>query len=278
MTGNEKLGLGTVQFGMSYGISNKRGKTPREEVQAILGLARKNGILVLDSASAYGDAEKVLGEKDLENFEIISKFTSVPPGETISHQLQESLENLRLQSIYGYLSHRPLELLSHPEQWDELQGFKTDGKVQKIGFSLNEPEELDLLLAEGFVPDLVQAPYNYLDRRFEDQLTNLKKNGCEIHTRSTFLQGLFFMPVDVLDSFFDDVKPELKRLQEQKNLAGSLLRFVLEKPFIDKVIIGVESKDQLLVNLQSIEISPVLPDLDTVIRKDILIPSRWPKR
>lgn len=278
MTGNEKLGLGTVQFGMSYGISNQKGKTPKEEVHAILDLARKKGIQVLDSASAYGDAEKVLGENDLENFRIISKFTSLPAGETVYHQLQVTLQNLRVPAIYGYLAHRPLDLLSHPEQWDELQGLKSDGKINKIGFSLNEPEELELLLAKGYIPDLVQAPYNYLDKRFEGQLIDLKNKGYEIHTRSAFLQGLFFMPVEHLDSFFDDVKPQLIKLQKEPNLPGSLLKFVLEKPFIDKVIIGVESTDQLLANLEGIGNSPGLPDPGTFTSNEILIPSKWPKR
>lgn len=277
MQASDKLGLGTVQFGLSYGISNKNGKTSDDEVRKILKTAKQKGINVLDSASAYGNAEEVLGENELSDFKLISKFLPPSEGENVENQLKQSLKNLRLENLYGYLAHRPLEVLKHPEQWEELQGFKAEGIVKKIGFSLNEPEELEKLLEKGFMPDLVQVPYNYFDRRFETAIKKLKEEGCEIHTRSTFLQGLFFMDPKKLQDYFAEVKPLLSRLQEIELLNGALLKFVLEKPFIDKVITGVENEAQLLQNLQSIEKASSLPNLNETISNNILIPSRWPK-
>jgi aryl-alcohol dehydrogenase-like predicted oxidoreductase len=171
---SEKLGLGTVQFGLSYGISNKSGKTSDEEVQKILKTAKHKGINVLDSASAYGNAEEVLGQNDISGFKLVSKFLPPSEGEKILSQLKQSMVNLRLDSLYGYLAHRPMDVLVHPEQWEELQGFKAEGTVEKIGFSLNEPEELEKLIDKGFVPDLVQVPYNYFDRRFEAAIKELR--------------------------------------------------------------------------------------------------------
>lgn len=275
--GNGKLGLGTVQFGLSYGISNKEGKTSSAEVKKILNSAKINGIEILDSASGYGNAEDVLGQNDLADFKLVSKFLPPSDGEKIACQFYKSLEALKFSSIYGYLAHRPLELLNHPEQWEELQNFKAQGKVEKIGFSLNEPLELVKLLEKGYDPDLVQVPYNYFDRRFEPGIKELKKQGCEIHTRSAFMQGLFFMNPNELHKFFDEVKPLLKKLQEIDALNGALLKFVTEMPFIDKVIIGVENEVQLLQNIESIKNAPNLPELQSSISKNILIPSRWPK-
>jgi len=272
-----KLGLGTVQFGLSYGISNKKGQTSKQEVIKILSSAKNNGIEMLDSASAYGNAEEVLGKNNLSGFKVVSKFLPPSEDENVGNQLKQSLKNLRLDNIYGYLAHRPMELLSHPGQWEEMQRFKTEGTVKKIGFSLNEPEELEKLLEKGFVPDLVQVPYNYFDRRFEAAIIELKDKGCEIHTRSAFLQGLFFMDPSKLQEYFDEVKPVLIQLQEIKLLNGALLKFVLEKPFIDKVITGVENEAQLLQNIESIEKAPSLPELKETISDNILIPSRWPK-
>ena len=278
MKNSSKIGLGTAQFGMNYGVFNKTGQTPADEVKRILELAQEEGIKLLDSASAYGSAEEVLGQNDLQQFQMVSKFLPPSVGENITFQFSRSLERFRLKNIYAYLAHRPLELLDSPEQWDELKQLKEHKKIEKIGFSLNKPDEVQLLLNAGFYPDLVQVPYNYFDRRFEGFMQELKNSGCEIHVRSVFLQGLFFEDPEELESFFDVVKQDLYNLQKRKNtLAGSLLKFALEKPFIDKVIVGVQNKEQLQQNLKNLEHSPDLPELSKQVPDEILIPICWPQ-
>lgn len=273
----QKIGLGSVQFGTSYGISNCTGQTTGNEVSEILKIAKRNGVRIIDTASAYGNAEKILGENDLRSFKIVSKF--MPPGGnfTITAQLQESLENLGISALYGYLAHRPRHFLEHSDQWNELQSLKNQGIVKKTGFSLNSPEELIQILDRGIKPDLVQVPYNYFDRRFKDLMISLQREGCEIHTRSTFLQGLFFMDIEQLGSYFDEIKPILKYLQENlDNLPGALLNFVMSQPFVDTVIIGVENSRQFTENLNSTGRVTFLPDLEEEISESILIPSNWP--
>lgn len=275
----EKLGLGTVQFGLAYGISNERGQVPRSEINSILELAKRRGIKILDSASSYGNAEELLGEQQLDSFKIVSKFIPPQHDERLQKQFEASLANFKVSSLYGYLAHRPLELLKNPSHWQELLDLKSSGKVKKIGFSLNNPEELELLLQKDLVPDLVQAPFNYLDRRFENEFKNLKKIGCEVHSRSTFLQGLFFVEPEKLDPFFDDVKPVIQKLQKnKKKLVGGLLKFSVSREFIDHVIMGVETEAQLNENLQTLEDPIDLPDLQEEISHNILIPSEWPKK
>ena len=270
-----KIGLGTVQFGMAYGISNKNGQTSNDEVSQILKYAQGENIDILDSASAYGNSEEVLGENDLSYFNIVSKFMPPKDGQSIFIQFEKSLKDLGVNSIYGYLAHRPLDLIENPSRWTELTKLKSSNRIKKIGFSLNDPLELDQLLERNLIPDLVQVPYNYFDRRFETALKNLKQQGCEIHTRSTFLQGLFFVSPENLSEFFDEIKPNLKLLQEIPTLNGALLGFVLEKDFIHKAILGVENVNQLKHNVDSIQNPTALPNLVNNISEDILIPSRW---
>lgn len=274
---SEKLGLGTVQFGLPYGISNKGGQTPAEEVSKILSYASNNQIEVLDSASGYGSAEKVLGKNNLSSFKVISKFLPPSENQKVVDQFQKSLRDLGVSSLYAYLAHRPLDLISHPQHWQELNELKAERKIKKIGFSLNEPQELDQLSLQGFHPDIIQVPYNYFDRRFEAASKKLKEKGCEIHTRSSFLQGLFFMNPEGLSNYFDEVKPILKQLQNLENINGALLNFVIQKPFIDKVIIGIENRKQLKDNVLKAENAYSLPFLEEKISDNILIPSRWPK-
>ena len=50
---NIRIGLGTAQFGLDYGVSNFC-KVTESEVIRILGMARDFGIEVIDTAVGYG--------------------------------------------------------------------------------------------------------------------------------------------------------------------------------------------------------------------------------
>jgi aryl-alcohol dehydrogenase-like predicted oxidoreductase len=275
-----KIGLGTVQFGLPYGISNKNGQTSHLEVKQIIDYATNIGIRYIDTAYGYGEAEEVIGQNDLSKFRIISKFALLESNETLEDQLSISLKRLNLKSIYGYMAHIPLSLLDDDKLWNDLLRLKSEKKVEKIGYSLNSPLELEQLLSKDRIPDIIQVPYNYFDNRFKDQLIELKKNGCEIHTRSCFLQGLFFSDTTTLSSHFDAVKPIINSLQtqEKENLSGALLKTILSHDFIDVVVIGVENLDQLKINIQNIETSSILEPLNKHFTDKILMPSNWPKK
>lgn len=278
-----RLAIGTVQFGLPYGISNNSGKTPEKEVAKILALARKSGINTLDTASAYGESELVLGHQNLKSFKLISKF-SLNSGLSISEALATTLQRLGQTSIYGFLAHNTRTLLDSPELWDELEKLRQSGKVRRIGYSLYSPDELENLLALNMYPGLIQVPYNLLDRRFEPYFTALAKKGVEIHTRSAFLQGLLFMEKEKLPSFFDPVKLILaqlaKRFPSTKEKAGYLLQFCLKNSYVSKVVIGVNNVSQLNQNICSLKKryteSTELPGIFDV-PESILIPSNWPK-
>lgn len=279
MTLSSKIGLGSVQFGIPYGVSNQTGQTAPEEVSRILDCASRHGISYIDTASAYGTSEEVLGRNDLGRFRIVTKFMPQEGNNNLSAQLEQSLSRLNIGSVYGYLAHRPLDVHEHPAQWDELLKLKSEGKVQKIGFSLNKPEELELLTEDGMFPDLVQVPFNYFDHRFKKQLVDLKARGCEVHTRSAFLQGLFFMEQDQLPVFFDDVKDEIRSLQQtyRNELSSALLKYVLSQDFIDVAVMGVENEAQLKANLSSIASSPLLPERNFEFSESLMMPGNWPK-
>ena len=73
---NNKLVLGTVQFGCQYGI-NSAGRPDEKTVLEILDLAYHSGITNLDTSSAYGNAEYILGKvlsASDSSFQIISKY------------------------------------------------------------------------------------------------------------------------------------------------------------------------------------------------------------
>lgn len=277
---NDKIGIGTVQFGLPYGVSNSRGQTSLNEVKEILNFAKSNQISYLDTAPAYGNAESILGTIGINEFRVISKFMHCTADEKLHIQLENTLNNLKIDSLYGYIAHRPMELLVNPKQWDDLCKLKQQKKIKKIGFSLNRPQELDVLLDKGMTPDLIQVPYNYFDNRFKRHLIDMKEQGCEIHTRSPFLQGLFFTKDNALPSFFDEVKKEIVELKINfgDQLSAVLLKYALSADFIDVVIMGVENVFQLEKNLTDINIDTILTSKEFNFSDSVLMPSNWPKK
>ena len=72
-----KLAIGTAQFGSIYGIANKTGKIKYSEAKEIIKFAKKNNIKTIDTASAYGESEKLLGQIGINDFEVITKLPKI---------------------------------------------------------------------------------------------------------------------------------------------------------------------------------------------------------
>ena len=83
-----KIGLGSVQFGLSYGISNTVGQTSNEEVSRILDIAFRYGITTIDTAASYGTSESIIGKNEANRFDIVSKFMPSSFGVSIKEQFE----------------------------------------------------------------------------------------------------------------------------------------------------------------------------------------------
>ena len=279
-----KIALGTVQFGLDYGINNTSGKVSQSEVASILKYCRDVGIDTLDTAAAYGNSEEVLSAAGIDTLGIITKLPATE-ARNVMDSFEASLNRLGVQSLYAYMLHNFSIYKENPDCWNDLKMLKQRGKVKKIGISLNEVEELETLWEVGITPDIVQFPYNVFDRRFEKYFARLRKDKTEVHTRSTFLQGLFFAPIDSLSSHFDGVKDKLLAIDKTTldlniDKATLCLMFVLQNPNIDKVVVGVDTLSQLTHNVSCIEnAGDEVGTLDQLKVDDIMIinPSNWKK-
>lgn len=273
-----KIVLGTVQFGLQYGV-NSAGRPSEEAVKSILAEAAKGGITTLDTSSAYGNSEEILGEcvTPEENYKIVSKY---PKGETsVGKMFNESLKRLNVIRLYGYLLHHFEVYKNNPKIWDEFVALKESGKVQKIGFSLYTPEELELILKNKSPFDLIQVPFNIFDKKFLPYMKELHENGVEIHVRSTFLQGLFFKDRNTLPDKLQPMKKYLLQLDAFSQKSGLsiseiALNYNLQNPYIDGVLIGVDNLEQLQMNLNSVKNTPVDIDID-VKEQELLNPVNW---
>ena len=273
-----KIVLGTVQFGLQYGV-NSAGRPNGEAVRNILVEAAKGGITTLDTSSAYGNSEEILGEciTQGENFKIVSKY---PKGDVpVDEMFNSSLKRLKVNKLYGYLIHHFEVYKNNPKVWDEFIKLKDAGKVQKIGFSLYSPDELELILNRKSPFDLIQVPFNIFDKKFLPYMKELHEEGVEIHARSTFLQGLFFKDRNTLPEKLQPLKKYLLQLDEYSYKTGLsiseiALNYNLQNPYIDGVLIGVDNVKQLKTNLASVKGTPVDFEID-VKEQELLNPVNW---
>jgi len=248
-----KIALGTVQFGLDYGITNHSGQVSIDEVKNILDYAKDKGIDTLDTAARYGNSEQVLGEVGVDNYRIITKSTPLKNGvDGVIKGFHQSLDNLNIGQVDGLLIHNIDDVKDKRfgDLFHKLNELKEEGLINKIGFSTYTPDQVDFLL-ENFDFDLIQVPFNIFDTRLIEggQLQALKKKNIEIHARSIFLQGVL-LDFDNLSSYFSKWKKQFDKYQSTVEKSGlSLLEyalnFTLNVQEIDKILVGVNSADQL---------------------------------
>jgi len=243
-----KLVLGSVQFGMHYGISNQDGSPENEELNQILDFANQIGVQIIDTASAYGSAEERLGIAS-KQFKIVSKIRPGTAATDVQEELESSLNRLEQEQLYGLLLHSFDDYQKDQSIWAALKEMKAQGKVERIGFSLYKPEQLKEVMENGHIPDLIQVPFNLYDRRFQALSELITRNKIEVHVRSAFLQGLFFFEADQLPGYFDPITQKQEKFRKlcttNTKVISTAINFILSQHWVSKVLVGVNSTGEL---------------------------------
>jgi aryl-alcohol dehydrogenase-like predicted oxidoreductase len=277
-----RLGLGTVQFGQAYGVSNTRGQVPLADVRLILELAARAGVGLLDTAVNYGEAEQVLAQTNITPFRIVTKTASVRHGvEAVIARARQSVRTLGRVDLL--LVHAASDLLGPDGEslWCALRNLKDEGTVGGIGISAYVAED-PAGLARRFRPDAMQVPFSLLDQRLmrDGSLARLKDLGVEVHARSIFLQGVLFMeqPPETLRA----AGPLLQAVRARIASAGAAplsaaLGFVLSQRHVDVAVVGLTSHRQLEEILAASLCPPPELDWSACALEDarILTPSLW---
>jgi len=289
-----KLGIGTARFGMDYGELSSEGRPKPREISRILKYAAGCGIRAIDTAPAYGEAERLVGASFPEDhhFKVITKTLPVPQGTitkahiaNIRSAFLRSLKHLRLPKVYGLLVHRPENLVDRGgEMLSELmEEFKASGLAVKIGISAYTAEQIERAF-EVFPLDLVQVPLNILDQRLitGGTLTRLSRAGVEVHARSIFLQGALLLSPDCLPPRFTPIRTKLNRLHAYIRELGMsplqmALSFAMGMDEVANVICGIATVRQLeeLCETRCVELDPSRLAEFVVDDVNIIDPSRW---
>ena len=253
-----RIAIGTVQFGLDYGVANRHGQVGLTEAKKILKMADEKGIDTLDTSISYGVSEQSLGEVGVGKYKVVTKLPPIPPSikdvnAWAYDQMQSSLTRLNLKTAYGLLVHDTSQLfgVNGAKLAQAMVSLKNQGLVHKIGVSAYGPDEVASVF-QKFQIDIIQVPFNIFDRRMltSGWLQRLNDAGIEIHARSIFLQGLLLLPLNQIPKKFSQWSPLIsfwhEWLSENKTSAlETCMHYPLSLPQIDRVIVGVDNNQQL---------------------------------
>lgn len=246
----KKLMIGTVQFGLDYGIANNTGRVAEKEVTKIIDFASKNSIYAYDTAAEYGVSEKVLGKNMnlLSNSRIITKLrNNIKSKADVENSLLSSCRNLNRTLLDGVLLHKFEQLDS--DVWRYLQEYKKQGLAEKIGVSVYSLEEAVAVLREGN-SDIIQIPYNILDWRWQEFVEQYS-NRIEIYARSIFLQGAILNDKILMKKGFAKILEILDHLVKKFGRVDRIdlcIAYVKSQKSIKHILMGVDNLYQLQQN------------------------------
>ena len=294
-----KLCLGTVQFGMDYGIRGQ--KRPHiKDVFDMLDYAVSNDVSTIDTANAYGIAEEVVGAwlrgKSRSGVFLVSKLKPniLPdnPGSLdisdiyaiIKENLTQSLQRLGTDFLDAYLLHSPGYVFDD-NVLQAMASLKKEGYVGQVGVSVYEPAEAMHAISHPGM-DMVQLPYSIFDQRMKYVFS--KCEGTVLHGRSAFIQGLILMDESDVPEFLHKARPILRDIDAACRETGySRIRlaigYVKQQKALSHLVFGVDSLEQLKEDVALFnediprevcaEISRRFKKLDA----DIVMPSLWKK-
>jgi len=290
--------LGTVQFGLNYGIANQVGKPSYESVVRIIEHAAASGVTCLDTAAAYGDSEKVIGcaLRELELADKMTVITKMPhladnlesaeADKAVREAIECSLKNLQLDSIALYLFHKE----SNAAYIDSVRKMQCKGLVKYIGISVNSPAWALKAIRSGNY-EAIQLPTNILDHRYihAGVFKEAAMAGVAVFVRSVYLQGLLFLPEEKILPEHRPVIEVRRRLEQiaresKMTLTELAARFVMSLDGVCCLVMGLETMTQLRDNLRLFEQGPLTSEqMEHIMRAvpflpDVVImPWLWPK-
>ena len=285
---NYKLALGTVNFGLKYGIKSNS-KVSFKDIKKIIITSFNNKINYIDTSQAYNNAEKILGKFNLKKFNIITKIKfykkniSFPEEETFA-KVNKSLKDLNISKIYALLIHdyKDCTRPNSKKVFNVLKKLKKMGKIKNIGISINSPKEY-YIAKKFFKFDIVQCPLNLFDRRLVSSglKEDLRKNKIKLIVRSIFLQGLLLLKMQQKPKFFINKKlwfnwhTWLKKNKIKNRDAA--LNYILQNINKNDIILsGVDSATQLKQILNTkVNLKMKIPKNLSTKNTKILEPSKW---
>ena len=297
-----KLCLGTAQLGMGYGIRGGA-KPSLSAALSLLDIAVERGVDAMDTATAYGDAEAVLGRffdsrpEVRDGVSVVSKFGMGVFDGAGRHEYPDRLRRAALESLarigkdrlYGYLCHVP-DAVRNEAVISAMAEVRRAGLAEHVGVSVYEVDEAVSAINSGVV-DLLQVPFSVFDQRMlcAGVLEMAARRGVEVHSRSAFVQGLALMDVEEVPDWLPGARRLVADLESLCAASGTTRRrlalaFVRRRGGISRLVFGVDGAVQLGEILDDFAASVPSQAIDEAERMfaevdpRLVMPNKWRKQ
>ncbi len=292
-----RLGLGTVQFGVPYGLTSGPRQIAPALARAVLERAWERGVDLLDTAPAYGDSEAVIAAQwpASARFAVVSKTHRIGRDRIEPDDITQIIERAKLSiarfprsALHALLVHEADDLLvpGGDRLFAALETLRRDGLIARLGVSVYHPASLEAVMARYSI-DAVQLPFNVLDQRFARTglIARLAAGGIEVHVRSLFMQGFLLGAPSDLPAALTRVAPLAASFREQARATGldpvtAALLLAAREPGVARIVIGIDGVTSLDENLTSFDRARCWTgEFDftpfAIEDRDVVDPRRW---
>lgn len=279
-----RLGFGTAPFGYGADGGPQDGATDPE---ALLRACLDAGIRYVDTSSTYGPAETLLGKaRTLHGAGDLRVCVKIPRW-AWPEGVTDALRRLRLTGVDTVMFHSAVrdEMLdaSMPATMTRARLL---ARASRTGVSTYGASDAGLALAQPWA-NSVQVEHSILNPSVVREVAPLKRPGQELIVRSVLCRGLLSTrrPAGAVPADAEGALVALDRLAHRwgfDDLAALAIRFALDTPGVDVVLIGLASLDELAVACGAAAHAPLtrgqLDELATFDRStsDWTHPERWP--
>jgi len=272
------LQISRVLNGM-WQVAGGHGQIDRESAISEMLQFHHDGFTTWDMADIYGPAEEFLGEfrkrlgkeTELSKSQALTKFVPNPGPMTrsiVEHYIDMSIRRMNVKSIdvlqfhwWDYNDANYIEALHH------LSKLRDEGKIKHLGVTNFDTERIEIMVEQGFKLVSSQVQCSILDQRSEVKMIPFcQKHNIKLLTYGTLLGGFLSEkhigrpePVrsdlntlslqkykNMIDTWggwnlFQELLVILDNIAKKHNtsVANVATRFILDKPAVAGVIIGV---------------------------------------
>ncbi|MEO7774739.1 MAG: aldo/keto reductase [Steroidobacteraceae bacterium] len=273
MTGQAQLGIGTAALGSAYGLGANI--VPAESAAALLRDAIHAGVRYLDTAAAYGDAERIVGliapQVLSGDVRVCTKLgaDAVMSGGGVA-SLREALLRLGLPSIDTLMVHSAdARTLLDPALASLLRDIHAAQLVKRLGASTYGLESAHAALAQRWL-GAIQVEHSILNPAVVTGLAE-RRRGTELVVRSVLCKGLLSSRRSSVQGLALGIEPDLKKLESfaadlALDLPGLAIRFALDSPGVDIVLVGVSDASELETALRAAARAPLTSEQMRALR------------
>lgn len=261
-----RLGLGTATFIAGYGLGQVASPAKPDDRLDLLRAALDAGIRYVDTSPDYADVERLLGclapEVARRQVRVCVKITAAQ----WAGGLEASLGRLGLPAVDSLMLHSSTAVhLEDGRIGEDFAPLKARGLIRRAGASTYGEDDAVLAIAQPWC-DAVQIEHSILNPAVVAAVASRKHAGQELVVRSVLCKGLLTPRRHYLPGLETDVVEALDRLENLAlawgfgGLAELAIRFALDTPAVEVVLIGVATRTELATALAAAARPPLARD------------------